>query len=43
MPAWDMSDEDIANVLTYVYNTWGNSGLEVTPAEVNEYRVKASQ
>src|SRR5271157_4438417 len=43
MPAWSLSDEDIADVLTYVYNTWGNSGLEVTPAEVNAYRVKATQ
>ena len=41
MPAWSLSDEDIADVLTYAYNTWGNSGLEVTPAEVNAYRVKA--
>ena len=41
MPAWDMSDEDIANVLTYVYNTWGNSGIEVTPDEVHAYRIGA--
>ena len=41
MPAWDLSDEDIANVLTFVYNTWGNSGFEVTPDEVRVHRVKA--
>jgi nitrite reductase (NO-forming) len=41
MPAWDISDEDIANVLTYVYNTWGNSGIEVTPDEVHAYRIGA--
>jgi nitrite reductase (NO-forming) len=41
MPAWNLSDEDIANVLTYVYNTWGNSGLEVTPDEVKAYRIQA--
>ena len=41
MPAWTLSDEDIADVLTYAYNTWGNSGLEVTPDEVKAYRVKA--
>ena len=41
MPAWSLSDEDIADVLTYVYNTWGNSGQEVTPAEVKAYRIKA--
>jgi nitrite reductase (NO-forming) len=41
MPAWSLSDEEIANVLTYAYNTWGNSGLEVTPDEVKAYRVEA--
>jgi nitrite reductase (NO-forming) len=41
MPAWSLSDEDVANVLTYVYNTWGNSGQEVTPAEVKA--VKAAK
>ena len=41
MPAWNLSDEDIADVLTYVYNKWGNSGQEVTPEEVGAYRVKA--
>jgi nitrite reductase (NO-forming) len=38
MPALGMSDEDVANVLTYVYNTWGNAGHEVTPAEVSAVR-----
>jgi nitrite reductase (NO-forming) len=41
MPAWSLSDEDIAGVLTYVYNTWGNSGLEVLPEEVKAYRLPA--
>jgi nitrite reductase (NO-forming) len=40
MPAWTLSDEDIANVLTYVYNSWGNSGKEVTPAEVKAHAEK---
>lgn len=40
MPAWDLPDEDIANVLTYVYSKWGNSGAEVTPADVKANRVK---
>jgi len=34
MPAWSLSDDDVANVLTFVYGSWGNSGKEVTPAEV---------
>ena len=42
MPAWDLPDEDIANVLTYVYNSWGNSGEDVTPDEVKAGRIKAN-
>lgn len=38
MPAFPLSDEDIANVLTYVYNSFGNSGLEVKPDEVKALR-----
>lgn len=34
MPALGLSDEDTANVLTYVLNSWGNSGGVVTPGEV---------
>jgi nitrite reductase (NO-forming) len=41
MPAWDLPDEEIANVMSYVYSKWGNSGLEVRPAEVQANRVKA--
>lgn len=40
MPAWNLSDEDIANVITYVYANWGNSGKDVTPQEVKANRVK---
>jgi nitrite reductase (NO-forming) len=38
MPALELSDEEVANVLTYVYNSWGNRGYEVTPAEVKAAR-----
>lgn len=38
MPALGMSDEDVANVLTYVYNNWKNAGHDVTPAEVSAAR-----
>ena len=34
MPAVQLSDENIANVLTYVLNTWGNQGGEITPDQV---------
>jgi mono/diheme cytochrome c family protein len=38
MPSLPFSDQDIANVLTFVYNSFGNSGLEVTPEEVKVLR-----
>jgi len=38
MPSFPQNDQDIANVLTFVYNSFGNSGLEVTPAEVKLQR-----
>jgi mono/diheme cytochrome c family protein len=40
MPFFPLSDQDIANVLTYVYNSFGNSGLEVTPEEVKTLRAQ---
>jgi mono/diheme cytochrome c family protein len=40
MPPFPLSDQDIANVLTYVYNSFGNSGLEVTPEEVKSQRTQ---
>lgn len=38
MPAFPLSDQDVANVLTFVYNSFGNSGLEVNPEEVKAQR-----
>ncbi|WP_051315723.1 copper-containing nitrite reductase [Arenibacter certesii] len=38
MTAQTLSDEEVANVLTYVYNSWGNSKKEVTPAMVKSRR-----
>ena len=38
MPALGLQDEEIANVLTYVLNSWGNNLGEVTPAEVRAQR-----
>lgn len=40
MPPFPLSDDDIANVLTFVYNSFGNSGLEVTPEEVKSVRAQ---
>ena len=33
-----VSNEDIANILTYVYNSWGNNKTEVTPLMVKNIR-----
>jgi len=40
MTAQTLNDEEIANVLTYVYSQWGNSKKEVTPAMVKAVRNK---
>jgi len=40
MTAQTLTDEEAANVLTYIYNSWDNNGTEVTPADV--MRVKSS-
>ena len=38
MTAQTLTDDEIANVLTYVYNSWDNSKKEVTPAMVKSVR-----
>jgi nitrite reductase (NO-forming) len=38
MPALALNDEDVANVLTYVYSAWNNNGTEITPKDVAEVR-----
>lgn len=40
MPALGLSDEDVANVLTYVRSSWGNKGDLVTVKEVKAVRGK---
>lgn len=40
MTAQTLTDEEAANVLTYIYNSWDNNGTEVTPADV--LKVKSS-
>lgn len=40
MPAQNLSDEQVANVLTYVYNSWDNSKLEVKPEQVEKVRAE---
>lgn len=40
MPKFPLTDQDIANVLTFVYNSFGNAGIEVTPDEVTTLRAQ---
>lgn len=40
MPPQNLSDEEIAAVLSYVYNSFGNSGNAVTTDEVKAIRAK---
>lgn len=38
MPAQNLTDEEIANVMTYVYSSWGNNKTNVTAAQVKAQR-----
>ena len=38
MSAFDMTDEDVSDVLNYIRNSWGNKGPAVTPEEVTAAR-----
>ncbi len=38
MPQLGLDDEQVANVLTYVYNSWNNNATEVLPAQVKHVR-----
>lgn len=40
MPKFPLGDDDIANALTFVYNSFGNAGLEVQPEEVKFLRTQ---
>jgi nitrite reductase (NO-forming) len=40
MPSQNLTDEEIADVLTYVYSSWGNNKTVVTPAMVKAERSK---
>ncbi len=40
MPKFPLTDQDIADVLTFVYNSFGNAGITVTPEEVARLRLE---
>ncbi|MGH8481199.1 MAG: c-type cytochrome, partial [Nevskiaceae bacterium] len=37
-PMSQLSNDEVASILTYVMNEWGNSGAAVTPGEVAKVR-----
>jgi mono/diheme cytochrome c family protein len=38
MTGFDLTDEEVSDVLNYVRNSFGNKGEAVTPGEVNAIR-----
>lgn len=38
MPQLNLTDEQVANVLTFVYDSWGNNDTEVTPQQIAAQR-----
>ena len=40
-PMSQLNDDEIANILTYVLNSWGNPGGRVSAEEVREVREQA--
>ncbi|AYN03185.1 MULTISPECIES: copper-containing nitrite reductase [unclassified Flavobacterium] len=38
MPSQNLTDDEIANVMTYIYNSWGNNKTDVTPEMVKSLR-----
>lgn len=40
MPSLELSPQDVSSVLTYVYNSWGNAGADITPAQVEKAAAK---
>ncbi|MBY4675615.1 copper-containing nitrite reductase [Marinobacterium arenosum] len=43
MPAMRMSDAEVANVLTYVLNSWDNKGGQISPKQVATRRKEGSK
>lgn len=40
MPSQTLSDQEVADVLNYVYNNWGNDKTVLTPADIKKRRAK---
>lgn len=41
--AWNLGDAEVANVLNYVRNSWGNAATPVTASEVKDMRAKLAR
>jgi mono/diheme cytochrome c family protein len=41
--AWNLDDHDVANVLTYIRNSWGNAAPAVDPDDVGKLRESLKQ
>ena len=42
MPPQDLSDQDVTDVLNYIFNSWGNSAGSITSDDVSSQRKKLS-
>jgi len=42
-PMTQLNDDEVANILTYVYNSWGNPGGQVSADEVKAARAKGGK
>lgn len=40
---WNLGDAEVASVLSYVRNSWGNAAPAVTPAQVRDIRAKLAR
>ncbi len=45
MPAfgWKLSDDEVAAVVTYIRNSWGNAAAPISAGDVGKARQKLSQ
>jgi nitrite reductase (NO-forming) len=41
-PMSQLTDDEVANILTYVLNSWGNPGGQVSKDEVGRVRAQAA-
>lgn len=37
---WNLGDAEVANVLTYIRNSWGNAAMPVAPSQVKDLRTQ---